>query len=79
MLCILFFQLCRGLDNVLEYLINQGCDVNAKTMETEDSPVHLASRWGHTSTVKLLLRNGADVAINNGVKYSPLDLAIGKK
>ena len=68
----------RGLDEVLEYLINQGCDVNSKTMETEDSPIHLAARWGHASTVQFLLRSGADVAINNGVKYSPLDLAIGK-
>ena len=67
----------RGHDEVLQYLIKQGCDVNCKTMETEDAPIHLAARWGHASTVQLLLRCGADVAIINGIKYSPLDLAIG--
>ncbi len=77
-LSLLHVACSRGHDDIVSYLLTQGCDLNARTMETEDTPLHVASRWGHPSTVELLLRNGAQAGWCNNVKSTALDLAMGR-
>ncbi|KAH3877467.1 60 kDa lysophospholipase-like [Dreissena polymorpha] len=45
---------------VVKALLEVACDSNMKTKYTEMTALHMASRNGHTDTVKLLLDNGAD-------------------
>ena len=48
-----------GQDELIEYLLSVGAEVTYPT-ETGSTPLHIAAMQGHTSTVKLLLRHGAD-------------------
>jgi len=72
---------------ILQYLLDQGMDVNAIEGFSEDSkilpgeralgtPLHYAARWGHVNLVKFLLAHGADPTIE-GTQGSgrPLDWA----
>ena len=56
---------------------SRGCSVEHVTMDTEDTSLHLAARWGHCTTVKYLLEHGANGAGFNSMRCTPLDLAIG--
>ena len=59
---------------IVEYLISEGGEVNAKTEENE-TPLHIAAEKGLQKIVELLLEHGANPAATNDAGETPLDLA----
>lgn len=55
-------------------LIGAGADVNAKS-EDGDTPLHVACRYGHAQTVRLLLRHDADETTLCDLGKTPGDVA----
>ncbi|VDI07447.1 Hypothetical predicted protein [Mytilus galloprovincialis] len=54
----------KGFDKIVTYLINQRASIDTAN-NNGDSPLMLASRNGHVSTVKILLENRAKVHASN--------------
>ena len=50
----------NGHLSVVEYLVNQEADINAKD-RYEKTPLHLASSNGHLSVVEYLVNQEADI------------------
>ncbi|KAF5291783.1 hypothetical protein FQA39_LY14271 [Lamprigera yunnana] len=62
----------NGNQNILELLLSYFHDVNVRT-ENGSTALLLASRWGHTDCVQMLLRHGAKVSIcDNIYRMSPI-------
>lgn len=61
----------NGHLNLLEYLISQGADINAKS-GSGSTPMHGAAFYGHPEIVIVLLDRGADFDIANAGGYTPL-------
>ena len=61
--------------DIIEFLVNSGCDINPGDDE-EQTPLHKAAISGGVESVQLLLEKGADVdkVDNNG--HTPLHIAI---
>ena len=59
---------------MVEYLISEGGNVNAKSLYNE-TPLHIAAEKGLQKNVELLLENGANPAATNDAGESPLDVA----
>ena len=64
-----------GLTETVREQLLEGADVNARAHETGVTALLGASRWGHEQTVRLLLRNGADVDVQDVYGHTTLDLA----
>ena len=65
----------NGHKKIVELLIANGADVNAKS-KFENTPLNLAAFWGHKEIVELFIAKGADVnAKDNRLRKTPLDLA----
>lgn len=71
--------LSLGLENeaIANYLINKGADINCSD-RAGNRPIHLASYFGLTSTVKNLLINRADINIRTEKGNLPLALAVNE-
>jgi len=54
----------RGHLSVVEYLVNQKADINAKN-ETHSTPLHLAAERGHLGVVEYLVNQKADINAKN--------------
>jgi len=61
----------NGHLSVVEYLVNQKADINAKTKEIfSGTPLHYAAQNGHLSVVEYLVNQKADInAKNFGVEF----------
>ena len=76
----------NGHKEIVELLIAEGADVNAKGV-VGATPLHSAAVNGHKEIAELLIDNGADVnaktgaadALGHAVDTTPLDLAIKYK
>lgn len=83
---VICFLLGFGRKDVVEYLLQNGANVQAR----DDGgliPLHNACSFGHAEVVNLLLRHGADPNARDNWNYTPLheaaikgkiDVCIGK-
>ncbi len=70
----LFTAIQRNNFNVVKRLLASGADVNAPD-EYGETPLHWATRYGHTALVEVLVANGADVNASDDNGDSPLHWA----
>jgi len=61
-----------GFDDIVELLINAGCELNCRNSET-DTPLMNAVEQGHLRVVELLLSAGASLHKPNAYGQGPLD------
>ena len=64
----------NGHTAVAEYLLSEGADVAARTIDGWQ-PLHCACRWNKVKVASLLLQNGASVNSQTNGGQSPLHLA----
>jgi ankyrin repeat protein len=64
------------LHKIARFLIcDRSQDVNAQGFERNETPLGVASRWGHTEVARVLLEHGADASIRDGDGWCPLERA----
>ncbi len=63
-----------GYKDIVDYLINIGCDVNIKN-NVGYTALMYASKYGYIDTVRLLVNNGADVNAKNNSGYTASKIA----
>lgn len=66
-----------GTADLVEYLLSQGCDPNARTRD-RNTPIGLAAAQGRTDTVAVLLAHGANPNRKDRLRRNPLTWAIAK-
>ncbi|CAC5391034.1 unnamed protein product [Mytilus coruscus] len=71
---VLIEAISEGYEDIIEFLINLGCDVNVIDSDGR-SPLYTASERGFTNVVKLLLNHHCDVATDSLNMYCPLTVA----
>jgi Ankyrin repeats (many copies) len=65
----------NGRDDAVAWLLEHGADVDGRPY-LDFTPLHFAVQFGHTSTVRLLVENGADLDIRERIHDgTPLDWA----
>lgn len=64
-----------GSDTIVEFLISNGAEVNAKSSMENYTPLHMASFDGHTSVAELLIASGADIHEKSTDGVTALDIA----
>ncbi|KAJ8302861.1 hypothetical protein KUTeg_019257 [Tegillarca granosa] len=62
---------------VLQYLVNEGCDVNKSDMY-DVSPLHIAAMTGNVEALIILINGGADPKLKTHTGLTPLLMAIEK-
>jgi len=74
----LHYAAILGLHQILGFLIlERSQDVNAQGFYRNETPLGVASRWGHTEVARVLLEHGADTKIPDKDDWSPLLRAAG--
>ncbi len=66
---------CRGGSEITEFLLAQGAEAN-KLVSNGYLPIHAASENGETEVLKILLKNGADLAVKNRHGNTALHAAV---
>lgn len=66
---------CRGHDEITDFLIAWGADVNAED-DARNAPLHIAVKKGHETGVRILLAAGAHKARAHGSGFAPLMAAV---
>jgi ankyrin repeat protein len=66
-----------GRIEIVDYLLQQGVDVESRDPKDGDSALHITAFNGHAEIARLLLRHGADVrAVDNVYKTPPIVWAL---
>ncbi len=65
----------QGMYSTIEYLLDQGMDINAQDYD-KNTPLHLAVDSHKKKAIRLLLEKGSDLNVKNQKGYFPLDMAI---
>ena len=60
--------------SIVEYLVNQKADINAKD-ENDHTPLHFAAENGHLSVVEYLINQKVDINAKNKIGETPLGLS----
>ena len=60
---------------VIRELVMQGADVNARTRDEVQTPLHIAAAMGKMKAVEALVALGADLTIKDSKERTPLDAA----
>lgn len=55
-------------------LCNWGATINIQTLDSGDTPLHLAATRGICKAVRFCLENGADVTRRNGIGATPREV-----
>lgn len=69
----------KGNVAVVEVLIKNGAEVNARAGNNSYTPLHIAARDGYLAVAILLITNEADINAKSKYEETPLDLAISKE
>jgi ankyrin repeat protein len=74
----MFFTYCKNgiLPATIEMLLSKTIDVNMVD-DKGNTPLIVASDYGHTKIVKILLNNGANPHIENNAGWTTIDFAVG--
>ncbi len=64
----------RSVDAV-RALVELGADVNAQNKNNGNTPLHIASRWGHADAIRVLVKAGADINVKRNDGNTPLHIA----
>jgi len=70
----LHYAAANGNDDVVQILIDHSAYVDAGS-PNDTTPLMMAARGNHISTIKLLLDNGADLNVKNQIGMNALDFA----
>ncbi|XP_028833213.1 ankyrin repeat and SOCS box protein 10 isoform X2 [Denticeps clupeoides] len=70
-------HLCTNVDSLecAKYLLQFGADVNGRSLDEDDAPLHVAARHGLLEHVSLYLRYGANLEHRNDEGATPLNAA----
>ena len=55
-------------------LCNWGANINIQTLDSGNSPLHIAANRGYCKAVRICLENGADFTRRNGVGATPREV-----
>lgn len=67
---------CKGLDNAIRYLLKRGANVNDINTKSGLTPLHYAVMNDRSSSVSLLISNGADPLLTSRGNQTPLEMAL---
>ena len=59
---------------MVRFLVQRGADLHAKTLNELQTPTHFAARNDATSSLKMLLKWGADIADRDYKQRTPLQV-----
>ena len=66
---------CNSVGRCAKHLIQYGAAINGRSLEEDDTPLHIAARNGLQDHVELYLRYGAAVDKQNNEGFTPLNAA----
>jgi len=61
-----------GHDDIVEFLLSKGADVNARTALSRSTPLHQAAKAGYTEIARQLIEHDADVNARDHHQDTPL-------
>ena len=59
----------------VEYLLDEGADVDARTRSTHETPLHKAGRAGAMQAAQLLVNRGASIVARDNMRRTAYDVA----
>ena len=69
-----YAAVCNIHDIATFLIVEHSQDVNALGFNESETPLHVASRWGHVEIARVLLRHGADTEAQDNGDHTPLEL-----
>ncbi len=75
----LHYAALYGSVEIYKLLVDNGADINARTVDSEKTPLHCAAQMGHVETCRLLIKLGADINAKDKKDNPPLEYAVSGK